>query len=248
MSYWFKMYFKEIKKKDLFDFCKEVSDDMFQQGNAILENNQNYIPSINFGRTDFEKIDDREYYRMWRIADKNWLYKLFTIDFVYWPKKSLLGIIAELTDDLVAKYALKEFQFQNSCDQDYEYKEWNGIKYFEKVVNEFCSASPDKVNREMNRKYPKEYTTKEIEKHLDYYRKSAIYNHIYQELELEAWLYDCKGKFKRFSLQAVNSQEKETYLNTCLMISRNQKIEETQKYLKLEGEQNNALSVTDNKS
>lgn len=196
MSYRFTMGFKTLKKDQLMDFCIDVTESMFTHANTIIEDNLYYIPS---NRYHFGDNDQRQ------ITDKMWLNHLFTINFVYWEDKKLLSIAGDATLHEIKSMFDNWFDFQNSCDQDYDYTCWNGIEYFEQVVDRTKGLSANDLT---NMKDYASYSIKELNDDLDYMLKSHVYKTIYKELDLNSWLWGKNGYFKRFSFNAITSQER----------------------------------------
>ena len=198
MSYCFEMSFKEIKKEDVLDYCISFSEYCKKHAKSIIEENKYYIPSI---KRNLEKLDKKAYASSsWRIADRYWLHKLFDTRFVYWPEKEILGIARsipkEFDDNLTNVY------FQNSSDQDYDFEIWKGISYFENIVEKYRDADIETL-----RAY---FDDSDInDEDLDYYRKSFIYKKIYEEMELDNWLWEKGGNFKVFTLNAFNQNDEE---------------------------------------
>lgn len=214
MSYWFRMNFKEIEEKNLLDFCIMMSEECKKAATEILMNNKFYIPSI---ANNYDETSNKEYRRnKWSVIDRHWLYSLFTIQYIYWTDKKLLGIVGELPKSI--KSALTTIEFQNSSDQDYEYDNWFGIKYFEKIVININHASAAQIACLMNDRTI--YTGDEIAGDLEYSRKTAVYKIIYESLELDNWLWNKKGNFKLFSMQAINGREEQYELAQKMEVIR----------------------------
>lgn len=215
MSYWFHMGFKEIKADCLLDYCVHVTDIMKENAEEILDRNVYYIPSVRLNF--FDNIDKKEYRNNWRNHDRSWLYNLFSVHFVYWPEKELLGMIGEIPN--VLEHSLTVIDFQDSTDQDYPFEEWMGIDCLKTFVHCFETADEETLamffNKEGNR-----YDTKEFSRDIDYWRRTAVYESIYQSLELNEWYCGKKGHFKCFSFQAINNSEEYYELSKKLEISR----------------------------
>lgn len=220
MSYWFRMNFKEIEEKNLLDFCIMVSEECKKAATEILINNKFYIPSI---ANDFDEINNHEYRRKWREIDRYWLYSLFAIRYVYWRDKKLLGIIGEIPEKI--KDTLTSIEFQNSTDQDYDYEEWYGINYFEEIVRKLKDADAADVAFYLSKERDS-YNKDEVAEDLEYYRKTAIYEIIYNSLELDRWLWNKEGNFKQFSMQAINGIGDCSVLSQILENVRQEKLEE----------------------
>ena len=81
MSYYFKMGFKEIEKENLVDYCQSLMKYDLQNAEKIIRDNNYYIPSID---GHYFETNYRNYVlSKWKIADRNWVYKLRSERFIY---------------------------------------------------------------------------------------------------------------------------------------------------------------------
>ena len=126
-------------------------------------------------------------------------------------------MIGEIPNAL--EHSLTVIDFQDSTDQDYPFEEWMGIDCLKTFVHRFETADEEALamffNKEGNR-----YDTKEFSRDIDYWRRTAAYESIYQSLELNEWYCGKKGHFKCFSFQAINNSEEYYELSRKLEISR----------------------------
>ena len=192
MSYSFMMSFCEVKNKaEAFDKALAyIKQYQTHKGMSALINNRTF-PLLQQARTNSFAYDQA-------------LYAAFTFRFVYFPKHYILGLVGDFND-----FSATSVYFQNSTDQDYDYEEWNGISLFEKLAEEAKQFSPDQIAQ-----YFPEASNKEIQENLEYWRRSCLYQIIYEELHLGKWLYrDYKENEQddtivTFDLFALNSAEK----------------------------------------
>lgn len=197
MSYSFKINFTEINKKDLLDFCREIATTSLKNSEEIIWNNRENIPSVE----EYAVI----YTPFFRKADLNWLYKLFTINFIYWPEKELLGIVGPIPIDTIKKTS--SIHFQSSFQRDYSYDIWKGIKCFEMIVDEIKNMDSEEVHTRLNASDHEWYTKEEVDGNLEYYRKILVYDTIYNNLQLSKWMYNERGNFQTFSFQSITCSE-----------------------------------------
>lgn len=197
MSYYFEMSFKEIKKEDILDYCISLSEYYKKHAENIIEENKYYIPSI---RRNFLETDKYIYASSpWQTADRYWLHKLFDVIYIYWPEKEILGIVGSIPKEFDN---LTTIAFQNSCDQDYDFETWKGISYFEDIVEKYKDAAIEILRAHFDDSDIKDTN-------LEYYRKWLVYEKIYQEMELDNWIWNKGGNFKTFTMNAFNYSEEE---------------------------------------
>lgn len=206
MSYGFEMCFKEIEKENILDFIMDLTKELIENSYEIMSTNLYYCPTVKVAK---DKIPYVEYMSKYKENDRNWLYRLFSIRILYWKDKNLMGIQGELPKK--TKEKLKTFYFQNSTDQDYDYEEWKGIQYFENIVNEVKSYKENDLKVLTSFEF-NDFNDAAIE----YCKKSLIYKKIYEDLELDEWLYHAyehNGDFELFSINPIVSYEQSIQLS-----------------------------------
>lgn len=218
MSYGFNMFFKQVSsKEEAHNLAVKTADLLYENMVEFIKNNKFYIPSIKY--SVFHPEQAKETKRYLEEIDKYWLCKLFSSNFVYWEKEKLLGFLGENYPKPVEELYDVEVYFQNSCDQDYNYKDWgNKINIFNKIIAEIKNITDAEELAKINFSYGYNETyIKEIEEDIEYYQKSGVYTQIFETLHLEEWLWDNEDDyFERFSIQSLNSMEKHTEVNLFL--------------------------------
>lgn len=210
MSYSFTLNFRHCRSLgEALLLANKTADAVYANLSELLKENHYYIPSIRF---EYKDLSDQEK----RIKNDAWLEKLMKLNFVWWPQYKLLAFSGDGWPKAAMDLYKQKVFFQNSCDQDYEFSEWKGLGTpFKEVVEIGKNGSHNAVLQLLNEgreKYPVEITQEEMDDSVDwdYYRRWAVYNAIYERLHLDLWLY---GKddpaFVRFTLSALNSQERE---------------------------------------
>ena len=67
---------------------------------------------------------------------RGWLYSLFNVQLWYWPQHKLVAIIGrDWPDACMEAFGLQPHEFQNSCDQDYEFESWPDMEFFQKEIS-----------------------------------------------------------------------------------------------------------------
>ena len=124
MSYRFDMCFIQCKSlTDAYEKARKFTEQYYKNADEVIAQNEFYIPSRR--NTLPDHIANR--------LNDYWLYGLFSIRFVYWKKYKLLGISGDYPEKMMEMVDMHQY-FQNSCDQDYEYESWKGVKLFEGIV------------------------------------------------------------------------------------------------------------------
>lgn len=205
MSYGFEMMFKQcVSKEEAFNIALSTTNEYFNQAKKVIQENIYYFPSIQRG-------GNSEY----KLADEWFLVKLFSLNFVWWEDKKLLGLSND--SNLLKPFFDTSFYFQNSTDQDYALSEWDEtICVFKKMKTKVQKATEDELF-EIGKEYNDWFTLEDIQEDVEYYRKTLLYDIIYNELRLNSWLYDKEDKeFEQFTLCGINSMEKRLKANTIL--------------------------------
>ena len=108
---------------------------------------------------------------------RGWLYSLFNVQLWYWPQHKLVAIIGrDWPDACMEAFGLQPHEFQNSCDQDYEFESWPDMEFFQKEISGAKTMDLDL----------EEYG----ECDEGYARRSALYGNIYDALGLHDWELD----------------------------------------------------------
>ncbi|MDF2881293.1 MAG: hypothetical protein K0R54_1850 [Clostridiaceae bacterium] len=210
MSYKFSLGFINMKKEEVLDFCLNFTNECTKNSYEFINDCKYDIPSYDMEETDNTKIGFK--------LDKMWLYQLFNISFIYWEEKEILAVSGTVFP-MSAKGMFKTWvSFQNSSDSDYDYNTWNGIDYFENIVNMVMELSSKQL-------IIKNHTLDEVEADIDYYKKVYVSETIYKELDLDNWLYGKEGKFKRIIINCIDSQEKYFKLLSVLKKVKNENLD-----------------------
>jgi hypothetical protein len=151
--------------KQIKDACKEKFDE-------IAKDEFIFMPSI---KNDYMLKNDSDWAK--EQLDRGWMRNcVFSYRFFYIPEQSLLGVfgVPSAINDI---FDLTCY-FQNSCDQDYDFEDWNGVPYFEFIAEKWKNATDEEVYKTFE--YPDEH---EEPIDYDYYRRSNAYNEIWKMCE-----------------------------------------------------------------
>lgn len=145
--------------------------------------------------------DDMPYYGL-----GNWAVNITMLRFVCWPQYNLLGYVSsDWTEPHLGWAFAKSIHFQNSTDQDYDYREWAGSPYFNQVVDKYKHMPLAELLRTG---MFDDYTLEELSQAPDYYSRSAVYKQIFKDLCLDDWLYGRDNPaFRRFVMGTIQTSE-----------------------------------------
>lgn len=196
MSYGFGLRFKQCESfEEAVKTAIQCSDIYKTQYAEVLKLNEFYIPSRRSDRYDEEH-------------DNYWIYSLFNIQFIWWERWNLLAALGLNHPNQMQELLPTAIYFQNSTDQDYNYEYWSdNIYLFREIKQKVLNFSIEELFQHY-KKSNNGIEQAEVEENPEYWRKSYLYDTIYEELELNKWLYGYPGNsFKRFTLSAIDSME-----------------------------------------
>ena len=214
MSYGFSILFKQVNsKEEAMEFALKVTDSVRENALERIQNAKYFIPS----HVNFLEGDNKE-------ADENWLYSCFTNCFTYWEKYHLLGMFETRIPSATRKMFDSSVYFQNSTDQNYDYERWNGISFFEETRDSILNMTQRDLINILDTHWCYDADDEERDKLFEniqndeYYRKSAVYNAIFDKLDLDTWMDDEKtsDSFIRFNFCAINGGD--TYFKFCNLL------------------------------
>lgn len=212
MSYAFGMFFKQIKQEDLFSFIDKVQAEMRNHAKEWIDYNKYYAPSVRLFTLHSDEFKFAKAY-----LDEYWLNTLFASRFVYWPDYDLLGVSGYKLPGEIENWFDGHFSFQNSSDQDYDYETWpTGIRQFKARIDRIKNAD-DSTLYECIDKYMGDYSIEEIKADSEYFKKVCIYDMIYEDLQLNDWLYNHDNPaFYQLSINAINDDGQRIRYNAML--------------------------------
>lgn len=172
MSYSAQISFKTIDAEDISEFFVKIKKECESKQAEIAKNYFTWSP---YGRKlvdhHLKYFDVYEKYPGIDDAVELWVYRTFTFRWFYLKEYKLLGIYG-LPNEVLTLCDCTVY-FQNSCDQDYEFDEWNGVPIFEEIAEKWKNT-------------PDQYFVKEMEDStcdVEYYRKWSAYKEIWSMLE-----------------------------------------------------------------
>lgn len=176
MSYSATINFKTVKEGELYGFLNQIKDACKEKFDEIAKDNFIFMPSIN---KDYLLKNDSEYAK--DQLDRAWMRNsVFSYRFFYIPEHNLLGVFG-VPDGVDEIFDLTCY-FQNSCDQDYPFTDWNGIPVFEEIANKWKNATDSEVIEHYHNRYGGVYE-EEWDSDLEYYRRSFAYDEIWEMCE-----------------------------------------------------------------
>jgi len=224
MSYGFTLNFKHLDDglAAVMPFAQSVADKVYGNLESFLRENYVWVPSI---RNPWMSDIDESFKN--RI-NAGWIEKVMKLDFIWFKEFNLIALSGDFGIDEVGKLFQSKVYFQNSCDQDYELSSWScPCEPFVSTVEICKNANFETAQQLLAERYPSgiDIEKEEFDEDPGYYSRWAAYQKIFNDLDLGYWLYDKPSeKFFRFSLSALNSDEKsfqaELLLKKILMEDR----------------------------
>ena len=194
MSYRFGMFFKQLdENEDPLSFICKIKTEVGIHAKEMI-GHQIPVEAI----PSFRKSVNVE-------TDEHWIQHVFNLRFVYWPEKHLLGLSGYDFTYEVNKLFDTHFSFQNSTDQDYDFDCWSDkINVFRNYKQRYMFADLKTLCKDNPKQW---YTLEEVKEDPDYYRKTMLYEKIYEDvLHLDHWLYnEPDEKFVAITVNPIDS-------------------------------------------
>lgn len=195
MSYGFMLSFMRAEDKtEAFLKAEQFASMLVNSPLAHLRNNLRYfrrIAGVNNG-TEMQSKDTR--------LLKYWLNSLFLVLCTYWPQHKLVAISGEKWPNNCKDLIEGSVLFQNGTDQDYSLEEWPAtIPFFQERIAQVQRMSDDEVLNASDFYY------EDDKENVGYARRNLLYSRIFQDLELDKWLYGGEGAFQRFAMSGITN-------------------------------------------
>ena len=242
MSYSISLAIKEMPKENMMDFINKFKQKMLKPENAQQEIELNYIycPYIRSAWFMEEKCNGCK--KAIEELTNYWIRSLFEFKFCYIDDIDCLAcVLSQESPKEICDMFDTFVYFQNSCDQDYDYKEWGDITYFKKQIEFIKQMTKEQFTKWYKENiydfFEEEYATSDIE----YYKRSAVYELCYQPIKKVIWgndnciivnlLYEAdysyinyKNILKRFLIQKAEKEDwVKDYLIQCGIIKQGEK-------------------------
>lgn len=188
MSYSIDLAFREVKEgEDSLFIIQQIKNRIIENIDYLIKDNITYSPYIR-DSLEWEDLDVRE------LSSKtiDWLERMLMYKFIYFPERHLIACVTTkepFLEDLFENFTF----FQNSCDQDYNYDTWKGIKQFEEVVDKVQPIPYTEEGKqqliELLRSHHPYWNSSDLEEccknleSFEYWKRSAVYSIIFDPLE-----------------------------------------------------------------
>ena len=197
MSYYFSMYYKKVSSleegiKVLNAFIKEYCER--ENIKKVVEDNSFYI-SNECERAKLKvSSENSNFYHF----SKYLFQQLLTFKAMYYPKFNLLGLCFYDCTGTIDKYFDGQIEFQNSCDQDYDFETWDILgDYFTHKANEFKKMPLEELLKldDCLKEYIVDEGEEDLDDRIEYSRKQLMYDFVfYETLDLDSWLWEHESK------------------------------------------------------
>ena len=187
MSYGCQISFKKIPAAEVYEFLQKFKAENIAHLGDIAEDNYVFSP---ISRNTSIVEDDFEPSLELKIKTEEWAKEnIFKFRWFYNKDLQLLGVYGVY--DSVQHLFDKTVYFQNSCDQNYDRSNWEGIKLFEEIFDKWMDMSDEEVEKEYQKRDPVGYEwSKKYNEEIDfeYEKKTYAYEEIWNYFE--STLYD----------------------------------------------------------
>lgn len=174
MSYYCKIAFKQLPAEDVYDFLCQYKREVASHIYEIAQQNRVFSPVFRAHDGTKQFKPSREVVE----ATKNWArLSVFHYRYFYDKEHQLLGMYG--VHDALYSLFDAVCEFQNSCDQDYDFDVWNGIACFESVAQKWKNASVDALKVGLGEYWDHVKWEEKRTEELDYYRRTAAYQEIW---------------------------------------------------------------------
>ena len=182
MSYGCQISFKTISADEIYAFFQQFKKACIDN----IENfaKENYAFSPPFKRCSWKpiEIDYTEEFCELEKSIETWAKNsIFKFRWFYLKDLKLLGVYS--ADESLKPLFDCTVYFQNSCDQDYEFEEWNGVAAFEQIAAKYKNMSDDELVKQYRERMGDEWCADEHTVDLQYYAKSFAYEEIWKLVE-----------------------------------------------------------------
>ncbi len=167
MSYGLSLSFKNCKSKDVYKKICEFENLVLKNADAYIKDNLCYV-RLNKEKSWFYNIEQVDKFVANLFKHHIWYCEEISALCVVWGSN-----IKEI-DDWFDGYVY----FQNSTDQDYDYKTWNFNTTFRKIKNRIKKMKTNKFVEEFIKSdnYYNEDDREDVLKNVDYHKKSFVYD------------------------------------------------------------------------
>lgn len=178
MSYYCEISFKQISGDDVYTFLQSFKKEAIAHLGEIAEENKYYSPIM---KAQMCNSDEFIISQELRDATREWaVNSVFRYRYFYNKELQLLGIYGP--PSCLKHLFDKSLEFQNSCDQNYEFEYWDGVKYFEDVANKWKAASVEEICAWYKAEFGDDLNVANCSD-FDYYRRWAAYREIWSNFE-----------------------------------------------------------------
>lgn len=177
MSYSCEIAFKTIEAEEVYSFLQKLKSLVSEKLGAIAEDNAFWLPSER--QSAYKELPE------WALnqLEEDWARKCFTFRYVYLPEKKILGVygVPKQTEELFDCTVY----FQNSCDQDYDFEEWNGVPIFEEIAQKWQNMSEEDLFEAAKSCYEDDFEDDSecCKERSDYIRRTFCYKEIWAMFE-----------------------------------------------------------------
>ncbi len=182
MSYGCTISFKTISADKIYPFFQQFKKACIDNLDGFAKENFSYSPLFKKCHYKPIEIEYTEEFLELKKSTETWAKEsIFKFRWFYLQDSNVLGVYS--TDESLQSLFDCTVYFQNSCDQDYEFEEWNGIPAFEKIAAKYKNMTDAELVKKYREKMNDEWDADEHTVDLQYYAKSFAYDEVWELVE-----------------------------------------------------------------
>lgn len=216
MSYYIDISFHKAENKlEAFELAQATMKAISDNALKYLEDTMCYSPltRMETKKEDYDSWLWMKYEESVRLANRLWIRNVYNFRFMWWPEYKLLGVIS--CSGFISHLGWKTVHFQNGTDQNYPYEDWTDIcPLFDELIEKSKNIPDANIISKMDSISREDYDTPErIAKYCDYHRKWAMYESVFDTLDIDSILYK-EGKSDKYEYFAMNAvPDGDTYMH-----------------------------------
>lgn len=179
MSYSCFISFKQMEQEEIYPFLQKIKAVAIEKMDQIAKDEFHYCP---FCRNELYLPDNyMDISKEKKKEARSWAINCVFMNRYFYNKEQKLFGMYGVTNALTGLFDLT-VHFQNSCDQNYNRGDWEGVKLFEDIYDAWMNYPKEYVKNKLGNEWDEECDNNE-EKWELYHRQSFCYDEIWSFFE-----------------------------------------------------------------